>query len=54
MHNNVSHDFSVSLSCKDVVDARIIAYPFEGMRNDVHGVIDESVHQGKIMAGNEG
>lgn len=39
MQDNVPHDLSASLYLGDVVDALPIAYPVEGMRGSILGVL---------------
>ena len=50
---HVPHEFSVALSCEDIVDAFPIVCPVERMRDTVLGGTEKCVHQGEIMGGRE-
>ena len=53
VHNNVPHEFSVTLPREDVVYALPIACPVEGMQDAVFGGTEKRVYQGEIMIGGE-
>ena len=50
VHDDVSHEFSVSLLREDVVNA-FFASPVEGLRYTILGGAEERVHKCKTMVG---
>ena len=52
IHDDVSHELSVSLPREDVVNA-LFASPVEGMRYTIFGGAEKRVHKRNAMVGSE-